>query len=264
MADHGSRARRPLIAALAAFAVLSGTVWAFSAGRLTETDSPAAGDRPGSGQSQAIVPTPPPAVPESPTQVEETAGRASPSPPGGPSPGEAPSNPADGTSTNDGSVAGLVPAPGLQPDPGLAQDADRGNVPQPVLPPSGLDGQPNGTDGVRVRVSAVQSVDGTAEGIGEIAGPSIRFTVSVTNETQTPLDLMDVVVTVDAGAEALPAGELSGPDVSPFPARAETGETVSGTYVFLVPVELRQQVRISLNYSPEEPIVVFEGPVSTG
>ncbi|MCC3272960.1 hypothetical protein MUK71_05130 [Arthrobacter zhangbolii] len=158
----------------------------------------------------------------------------------------------------------MAAEPGVPSDPIIASDADEGALDQPILPPADLGGQPSGNAGVRLRVSSVQAVDGVAEGIGEVAGPAIRFTLSLTNETAAPLDLADVVVTVEAGPDALPAGELSGPDVSPFPARAEPAGTVSATYVFLVPVELRDLLRISLNYSPEEPIVVFQGSVPTG
>lgn len=117
------------------------------------------------------------------------------------------------------------------------------------------------SDQAEVRVTGMEAVDGEARGIGEIAGPAVRFTVSVTNNTGAAIDLGSAVVMVESGDERLPATELSGPGAEPFPPAVEPGETVSGAFVFLIPVESRDQVFIYLNYSVDVPMAAFSGAV---
>lgn len=109
----------------------------------------------------------------------------------------------------------------------------------------------------------MEAVDGEAEGIGEVAGPAVRFTVSVTNNSGKPIDLANAVMTVEAGADKAPCTQLSGPRAEPLPAAAEPGQTVTGNYVYLVPVETRGLVTVYLSYSVDAPVAAFEGEVPT-
>ena len=146
--------------------------------------------------------------------------------------------------------------------PGAAADAGPASIDQPVAPPVAVGGEASEFKGIKISVEGIVAVEGEANGIGEIGGPSVRFTLVVANSTDKPVSLTDAVVTMAAGTERAPATELSGPGVVPFPEVAAPGATVTGTFVFLVPVEQRNTVQISLSYSPDAPVALFEGPLT--
>jgi hypothetical protein len=114
---------------------------------------------------------------------------------------------------------------------------------------------------VTAGVTSVESVQGTAEGPGEVAGPAIRFVVTVTNNSASTLSLRTAVVNVDYGADRTPAAELSSPGGSPFPEEVPAGSSATGTFVYTVPIEERADVRITVDYSVDVPPLVFAGPV---
>ena len=150
--------------------------------------------------------------------------------------------------------------PAEQPEPPVDEvgKADQDLV---VAEPVAIDGGSSTTGDVDIRVTAMEAVDGEARGIGEIAGPSVRFTVSIANGGKDALDISSAVITVEAGAEQLPCSELSGPGTAPFPATVKSGETASGTFVFLIPVESRGDVSVYLNYSVDTAVAAFKGSV---
>jgi len=152
-----------------------------------------------------------------------------------------------------------VPAPVDPGVPTAAPDADLGAIDQPVAPPAAID-EPREQDGVEAVVTGLESVAGEAEGIGQIGGPAVRFRISVTNNTSAALDLMDALVTVEAGLDGEPATELIGPGAVPFPESVAPGGQATATYVFSVAPELRSRILIRFNYSAAAPILAFEGP----
>ena len=152
------------------------------------------------------------------------------------------------------------PAPSEQPGPAV-EEAAKATQELPVAEPVAIDGGSAATGGVDIRVTSTEAVDGEARGIGEIAGPSVRFTVSIANGGKDPVDLSSAVITVEAGADRLPCSELSGPDSVPFPAVVNPGETVTGKFVFLIPVESRSDVSLFLNFSVDAAVAAFKGEV---
>lgn len=161
-----------------------------------------------------------------------------------------------GTGGADASAPG-EPVPPIAPDAGLAAQE------LPVAEPVAITGGASSSDGVSIEVTQMEAVDGEALGIGEIAGPAVRFTVSVTNGGNGTLDLGGVVVTVEAGDEALPCTELSGPNAIPFPASVDAGQTATGSFVFRIPAEDRNNVSVFLSYSVDAPVAAFAGAVPT-
>lgn len=153
------------------------------------------------------------------------------------------------------------PAPSEQPGP-AAGEAAKATQELPVAEPVAIDGGSAATGGVDIRVTSTEAVDGEARGIGEIAGPSVRFTVSIANGGKDPVDLSSAVITVEAGADRLPCSELSGPDSVPFPAVVNPGETATGKFVFLIPVESRGDVSVFVNFSVDTAVAAFQGQVS--
>ncbi|WP_354350934.1 hypothetical protein [Pseudarthrobacter sp. PvP090] len=132
-------------------------------------------------------------------------------------------------------------------------------VKQAVTVAAGLDTPVAADSGVEAHLSQLEAVDGEAAGIGEVAGPAVRFTVTLANRSGHDLPTSNTVVTANAGPEETPALQLSGPGASNFPPMIPAGQEASGTYVFLVPPELRNQIRIFVNYQASSPIAAFAG-----
>ncbi|MBG0738331.1 hypothetical protein IV500_02650 [Paeniglutamicibacter antarcticus] len=130
---------------------------------------------------------------------------------------------------------------------------------QPVAAPVKLDQTATVKDGITAEVSGLEAVQGEARGIGEISGPSVRFTLTIHNQTKDPISTNSVVVNVRAGTDDIPANSVSGPAVVALPESIAAGESGTATYVYLIPVDQRSAVRIYLNYQANSPIAAFEG-----
>lgn len=113
--------------------------------------------------------------------------------------------------------------------------------------------------GVDVTVSNIDSVEGEARGLGEVAGPALRITVRVQNTTNKPVQMEMALVNLYYGGGRNPAAALSGPGVSPFGPVVPPGSTADGRYVFSVPQNERQQLEVEFSYSTEVPTVIFAG-----
>jgi hypothetical protein len=113
--------------------------------------------------------------------------------------------------------------------------------------------------GVVFSVGTLDAVDGVARGPGEVGGPSLRFTVTVRNDTADTVSLTSTVVNLFFGSELNPATELTASGGAPFPQSVAPGATQQGIFVFAVPTDQREQVRIAVDYTVGVPIVLFEG-----
>jgi len=162
-----------------------------------------------------------------------------------PAPGGAatPDDGSDGTEASEGTDVSEGPAE----DPGARE--------QPPVP---LDASPVVTDGITLRVESLTAVDGQAALPGEIGGPAVSVTVVVDNASEQPFDLAGTVVNAYSGPELTPANGLS-TGTSAFPAEAPAGTTTTATYVFSVPADQRDQVRVTVDTAVDLPTVVFEG-----
>ena len=113
--------------------------------------------------------------------------------------------------------------------------------------------------GVAVEVTGIDKVRGTARGLGERAGPALRFTVQVNNRATKPVDLDLAIVNAYYGRDDAPAAELSGPGAKALPQSLAAGATARGRYVFAIPAADRGRLRLEFSYSNLEPTVVFTG-----
>jgi hypothetical protein len=113
---------------------------------------------------------------------------------------------------------------------------------------------------VGIEVADIESVQGKARGPGEVAGPALRFTVRVTNNSKKAINLDLAVVTAYFGRQDDPASQLSGPGAEPLPQKLKSGATASGKYVFGVPVKERGRVRVDFSYIINQPTIIFRGP----
>lgn len=137
--------------------------------------------------------------------------------------------------------------------------AELAEVEQPVSTAVALD-EPAALDsGVEAHLGELEAVDGQAAGVGEVSGPAVRFAVTLTNKSGKDLPTNNTVVTANAGPDETPVLQLSGPGATSLPATIPAGQEASATFVFLVPPELRTQVRIFVNYEASSPIVAFSG-----
>lgn len=165
-----------------------------------------------------------------------------------------------GASPTDDAVVPVEPnegdADGVDPDTQVVVPTDQLD---PALPPVALDASAPFGDGVTASLVDVEAARLSADGPGEVSGPGLRLTVRVENGTDAPIEAGLAVVNLYAGAGLVPctpmsdgARELSG-DVPP-------GGSAEGVYVFAVPAELRDHVRVTVAYDPTVPMVVLEGP----
>lgn len=168
--------------------------------------------------------------------------------------------------------------PSGSPDSGNSQGADAGGSPLPAdsagapsvagptddpaapveASPVPLDSPAIVTEGLTASIGDIAAVDGFASGVGEIGGPSLKFTVSATNTGRASLPLQTAVIGLTYGSNSTPAIELTSAS-TPLPAEVAPGQTVTGAYVFVVPTEARGDIRITLDYRVGTPVSVFEG-----
>lgn len=133
------------------------------------------------------------------------------------------------------------------------------NVPPPVSPPVPLNATVTLARGGKVKLSAIEIVQGEARGPGEVAGPSLKFQVTIDNPTGTAISTSNMLVNLESGSEKKPALQLSGPGVVHFPESVEPGTSASAVYVFNVAPADRDRIRILFDYGLTDPIAVFEG-----
>ena len=116
------------------------------------------------------------------------------------------------------------------------------------------------TAGVTARVTGLTAVMGEARGPGDIAGPSVRFVLTVTNNTAAKIPLEGAAVNLFHGTDLTPSSSLPGPGVIPLPEDLAAGATATATLVYSVPPGDRALLTITLDYTVDTPLVVFAGP----
>lgn len=185
----------------------------------------------------------------------------------GPAQGTASASYAGGTAVAGGSSSPDQPgASSAPPTTGKPTPVDT-QKPTPVAPSSAattqapLDEPADLGNGVTVKVSKVEAVEGEAQGPGEIAGPGLRVTVTVVNDTSEALPMDLALANLYYGKDERPAGTQSGPGLSPLAQPIPAGDEASGTYVFAVPVADRDQIKVEFSYTTAAPTVIFNGSV---
>ncbi|WP_258724058.1 hypothetical protein [Cellulomonas sp. NS3] len=160
---------------------------------------------------------------------------AAPSPSGSPTASSTASqSPVVAGATTEGAEAGEAPTPApetaapvtVPPDaaaPGTGTVSSAVGAPAEVAPR------------VTVTVDALEAIQGDGDGPGEIDGPSVRFTVRVSNGSDAELSLVGAVVNAYFGDAQTPGIQLSGSGSSPLPSSVDAGADATGTYVFLLP-----------------------------
>jgi hypothetical protein len=171
-----------------------------------------------------------------------------------PTPGAAPTSSTE-PSADASTDPSATPTPGSDDAPS-EEPAAGGEVADDILE---FDDEAPVAEGVTVAMSDLESVDGEASMPGEIAGPSLRFSVTFTNDGDEAYSLVAAVTNVYYGDDQIPAIELAQPGGKALPSEVAPGESVTGTFVYNVPTDQRDRVRITVDYAAADPAVVFEG-----
>ncbi|MDQ1597184.1 MAG: hypothetical protein QOI70_608 [Microbacteriaceae bacterium] len=133
----------------------------------------------------------------------------------------------------------------------------------PAVPaaPVALDKPAQIEPGLSAAITKFEAVEGKALTPGEVSAPSVRTTVTIRNASSESVPLTTAVVTAYFGPDQTPALELSSPGGAPFPTKVAAGQSATAVYLFSIPVDQRNQVRIVVDYSVKVSPVVFEGAV---
>lgn len=110
-----------------------------------------------------------------------------------------------------------------------------------------------------VSIDSVTSMDVEPETPGERAGSAVVVEVSVRNISDAPQSVDSAVVTLIADDE-VGVATTAGPN-KPLQGEVAVGETVDGSYVFMLDGAEGRTVTVSVNYAAGEPIAQFEGQV---
>lgn len=114
---------------------------------------------------------------------------------------------------------------------------------------------------VTATVDGVQQVDATGRGVGEISGPALAYTVTVSNTGSTAVDLAGVSVNVQDQSGA-PFSSIEGDPAKPLAGSLAPGQSAQGVYVFTLPADFSGPTTLSLAYAAGAPIALFTGVAS--
>ncbi|MET1016048.1 MAG: hypothetical protein ABWX76_04485 [Leifsonia flava] len=146
-----------------------------------------------------------------------------------------------------------------------SQSATPTTTPTPPIPIETtvpLDSTAQPAPGVTVSVSGFEAVEGEAELAGDVAGPAVRFTVTVTNTTAEAVSLAGALVNVYYGPAQSPSDSLPEPGGVPLPAEVAAGGTAEGVFIYTIPEDQRDDVLITFDYQVGTPVTAFQGSVS--
>jgi hypothetical protein len=153
------------------------------------------------------------------------------------------------TATSPGDATPTPTAPSPEPPPELPEMA-------PVTPEEAA----TTADGLSIRIAQVEAIEGESIFPGEVGGPSLRYTVEISNAGATAFDLTYVAVNAFTGDQRDPASELTKPGGAPFQGQLAPGETAAGVYLFSIDEADRDRVTLIVDYQAGQASAVFVGP----
>lgn len=144
-------------------------------------------------------------------------------------------------------------------EPAVVEDGGTGEERRATAETVSLDEPASPAEGLEISIESTEPVQAEGMGPGGMSGPAVAVVVTVHNTTDAPVETLGGTVTVSYGPDALPAdltlqrGDQTLPDV------VAAGQTVSGTYTFLVPEDQRENLTVTASYRASDPAVVFTG-----
>lgn len=118
--------------------------------------------------------------------------------------------------------------------------------------------QPAKAAGFTVRLTGLKAIKSKGRGPGEVSGPALRVDVRLTNGTSKAFDASAVVVTL-LDSRNDPGAEMLGPPHAPMRAIVKPGDSVGGVWVFNVPTNRRDPVKILVTLPTDAPVLLFSG-----
>ncbi len=175
-------------------------------------------------------------------------------------PDPAPTVPTGQLSGSTPGTAPLPPAATTPVPPPTAGSTSQTVAPRPVRSkkPVRIDQPAQPEADVTVTVAKLTSVQAKAQGPGEVSGPALEVHVEVANATSKELDLSGAAVTLTA-ADGSPGQIMTGPPTALFPSSVPAGGNAEGVFVFTVPKDQRDPVRIDVLLDADHDLVVFRG-----
>jgi hypothetical protein len=184
----------------------------------------------------------------------DNAGGPTQSPTGGANPG--PSTGAPGPTTPTSTLPPPATTPVPPPTPGNVNSTVPAK-PEQSKKPVHLDKPSDTGTGLTARIASVEPVNAKARLPGEVAGPALAITLTVTNSGTTSAPLDSVVVTLADSGNA-PGNEMSAKPAKPFPAKVAPGNKATAVYVFTVPKNKRNPITVTATLG-DAPVLVFTG-----
>jgi hypothetical protein len=166
-----------------------------------------------------------------------------------------------GASASTTSAATDTSVPPPLPTPTPTGPTDVVDQPPPALPEVALDATAAVGNGIVATLPKIESIEGSAVGPGNIAGPALRVTVRIENGTADAVSLDGVAVNMSYGTDRTPASPLDDPSRRPFGGLLAAGDSADAIYVFSVPAGARDSVTIEVGYQAGAPLLLFTGPV---
>ncbi|WP_417216871.1 DUF4352 domain-containing protein [Arthrobacter sp.] len=115
--------------------------------------------------------------------------------------------------------------------------------------------------GVRVKATAIRSIQVTAQTPGEMAGAALAITLRLKNSSEKPINIDSAVIGL-SDAMGNPAQPTTSDPFKPFQGEVAPGATSLGTYVFLIPKQDRNDLVLTVEYLAGQPIADFVGDAS--
>lgn len=193
-------------------------------------------------------------------EPDTTAAPAKTSVPSSPT-SDATGGPGDTGSAGAGNASPGVPSgSGSGTGPGALDRAPYAEAtPEPAI---GLRATADFENGLTIRITAIEKVRGEARGPGEIDGPALRLRVRAHNDGTKAVDLETVMLTLTYGRSRTPAPELHHPGGRALAGRLPSDGTRDGTYLFSVPPEQRDRIRVTASHVGGAPVRVLAGDAS--
>ncbi|GAA5227771.1 hypothetical protein [Paeniglutamicibacter antarcticus] len=143
----------------------------------------------------------------------------------------------------------------------IAPDARSAEKLPPKMRPVALDESVPAGSSATMKLDAIELTNGTADGIGEVSGPSVLVTISIHNEHTDSLDLSRAELNVLFGKDRQPMVPLSDPRASKLASGVEAGESTKTTFVFAVPSTKSNELTVEFNSGNDAEIQQLVGEV---
>jgi hypothetical protein len=169
------------------------------------------------------------------------------------------SAPSSGGPTSAGQTSSPAGKPTKAKPTGTASTPGGGDKPQSTRSPVPINTKAEVKKGLTAAISKLEAVKGEANGPGEVAGPAIRFVLTLTNSSDAAVPLDTTVVNVYYTKAEIPASQLEKPGGAPLPASVKAGDKATGTFIYSIPTNKRDDVLITVDYSVDVSLVAFRG-----